>query len=860
MYLNIKSLLIELLIISAVSSAILVIISKNPVISVVFLISLVLNSALFLMVKGMPFLGISYILIYLGAIIVLFLFVIMMINVRRCAWLVRGMSNPNLYSNKILTTELGWRENLKLNIASLLKGIISSNQEERVEFRVNLSMVKAILLKVYTIEVPHHGLYLAWNRIYTVLFCTYLLQNKGVTVTQTCITCIDLWKRLPKESVIETTSGTTGLPTGSNSYGNRVSIVPKLKSILERDTEYSATNRRNVSFGETRRWFSTRKIDSIFTTPRIAEEEYLKALELRKDLPILKKLADLNTRSRKCPQGIIDRNLYSMLLNESIFLVAYSKLKSNPGNMTAGINPTTLDGISKEWIRDTIESLKTEQFKFTPGRRIQIPKASGGQRPLTIAPPRDKIVQECIRMILEAIFEPTFSNNSHGFRPGRSCHSALKHVKINFESSTWIIEGDISKCFDKIDHNLLMNIIESKISDRRFTNLIWKALNAGYFEFRTYHHSITGTPQGSIISPILANIFLDQLDKYVEGLASNYQKGKQARPNPEYTKLRYLRNSATNPETARELFKKMQTVSYADPKDPSFRRLVYVRYADDWMVGLKGPYADAKLVMNLISEYLEQNLKLSLNKEKTLITHLQSDKALFLGTLIGRARQRTFTKESLGQPIRNALRLRFEAPLDRITKKLTAANFIKNGRPSPRFLWLANSKDVIITLYNSVVRGYLNYYSFVYNYAKMSGWIYMNLKSSCAKLISAKLTLKSQNAVYKLYGKDLKGRDKIGFVKITYKIKPWDFKTTNTKDYIKTLFTDKISTATFDDLVCSLCGSNYRVEMHHIRHMKDLNPKLSKIDALMAARRRKQIPVCRDCHLKIHSSKRDKEI
>lgn len=853
MYLNVKSLLIELLIISAVSSAILVIISKNPVISVIFLISLVLNSALFLMVKGMPFLGISYILIYLGAIIVLFLFVIMMINVRRCAWLVREMINLNLYSNKILTTELGRRENLILNIASLIKGIISSNQDERVEFRVNLSMVKAILLEVYTIEVPHHGLYLAWDRIYTVLSCTYWLQDKGVTSTQTCITCINLWKGLPKESAIETTPRTTGLPTGSNSYGNRVSIVPKLKSILERDTEYSAINRHNVSFGETRRFLSSGITD---LSSNSKELEYLKALELKKDLPILKKLADLNTRSRKYPQGVIDRNIYPMMLNESIFLLAYDKLKSNPGNMTAGINPTTVDGISKEWIMETIESLKNEQFKFTPGRRIQIPKANGGQRPLTIAPPRDKIVQECIRMILEAIFEPTFSNNSHGFRPGRSCHSALKHVKINFESSTWVIEGDISKCFDKIDHNLLMKIIENKIIDRRFTNLIWKTLNAGYFEFRTYQHSITGTPQGSIISPILANIFLDQLDKYVEGFAKNYQKGKQARPNPEYTKLRYLRNSTTDPNTARDLFKKMQMVPYADPKDPSFRRLVYVRYADDWMIGLKGPYADAKFVINLVSEFLEKNLKLNLNKEKTIITHLQSDKAIFLGTLIGRARQRTYTKETIGQPIRNSLRLRFEAPLDRITKKLIAANFMKNGRPAPRFLWLANSKDVIVTLYNSVLRGYLNYYSFVYNYAKMSGWIYMNLKSSCAKLLSAKFTLKSQNAVYKLYGKDLKGRDKIGFAKISYKIKPWDFKTSNTKDYIKTLFTDRISIATFDNLICSLCGSSHRVEMHHIRQMKDLNPKLSKIDAMMAARRRKQIPVCRDCHMRIHSSKR----
>lgn len=295
-----------------------------------------------------------------------------------------------------------------------------------------------------------------------------------------------MWKGLPKESEIETKTRTAGLPKGSDSYGNRVSIVPiaprlnwKIGGHLlsfpttrvaqGRDTDYSAINRLNVGFGETQRFFS------LSLRSGSNETNFAHALPQEtgtRDLTILNKLADLNIRSQKYTDQIIDRNLYSMMQDESIFIIAYNKLKSNPGNMTAGINPTTLDGISKEWILETIESLKTEQFKFTPGRRIQIPKASGGQRPLTIAPPRDKIVQECIRMILEAIFEPTFSENSHGFRAGRSCHSALKHVKVNFDSSTWVIEGDISKCFDTIDHKILMNLVESKIADRRFTNLI----------------------------------------------------------------------------------------------------------------------------------------------------------------------------------------------------------------------------------------------------------------------------------------------------------------------------------------------------------------------------------------------------
>lgn len=179
---------------------------------------------------------------------------------------------------------------------------------------------------------------------------------------------------------------------------------------------------------------------------------------------------------------------------------------------------------------------------------------------------------------------------------------------------------------------------------------------------------------------------MDQLDKFVEKLAINYNHGKQARPNPEYTKLRHLRKVSTDFSTALNTFKQMQNIPYADPFDPTFRRLVYVRYADDWMIGVRGPNADAQHIMNLISEFLKQNLKLDLNKDKTLITHLQTEKALFLGTLIGKARTRTFTRISKGQPVRNALRLRFEAPIDRITKKLTGASFIKNGKPAPKYL------------------------------------------------------------------------------------------------------------------------------------------------------------------------------
>lgn len=224
-------------------------------------------------------------------------------------------------------------------------------------------------------------------------------------------------------------------------------------------------------------------------------------------------------------------------------------------------------------------------FQFKPGRRVQIPKpGSSNTRPLTIAPPRDKIVQEVMRMILEVIFEPIFSDNSHGFRTNRGCHTALRQVKTQFGVATTIIEGDISKCFDSFDHEILIGLIKRRVSDTRFVQLIWKALKAGYMEFHNTQHSITGTPQGSIISPILANIYLHELDIYIEKLKTNYEKGVVANRNPHYRKLEYLRskaNKANDFELGVKYLKEMQRIKSRLPNDPRFRRIYYVRYADD---------------------------------------------------------------------------------------------------------------------------------------------------------------------------------------------------------------------------------------------------------------------------------------
>ena len=550
------------------------------------------------------------------------------------------------------------------------------------------------------------------------------------------------------------------------------------------------------------------------------------------------------------PNIIIKEKIYRLLYNPRLYEIAYDKLKSKPGNMTPGIVPTTLDGFSIEAIEELILELKSGQFQFRPGRRIHISKTDGKQRPITIAPPRDKIIQEIIRMILEAIFEPTFSDLNHGYRPNRSCHTALKVVKSQFGAVSWFIEGDVSKCFDSINHNILMKIIEDKILDRRFTRLIRKALNAGYYVFNRYHHSLVGIPQGSIISPILSNIYLDKLDKFIESLAKNFNIGTKPKLNSLYLHYRYKKKIAKNIEEKRYWHKLLISVPSRDPMCDNYKRLIYIRYADDWIIGVRGSKEDARQLLGKIENFLQTDLDLSLSREKTLITNSSYEKATFLGISFGKSHHRTYNK-TYGYTARNKLNLRIEVPLLTIKNKLRKAGFLKGFVPCPKFIWLFNDKDVIINLYNSVLRGITNYYRFVDNYNNLASLLNYVLKSSCAKLLASKYSLKSQAKVYKKFGNSLTGSDKISFIQAKYGIKPWAFRV-NSTDHIQALYTRSISAASLQNLICCKCRSDYRVEMHHIRKIKDLNPKLNWIDSTMAKRNRKQIPLCRECHLEYH--------
>lgn len=338
------------------------------------------------------------------------------------------------------------------------------------------------------------------------------------------------------------------MPTATNGHGNRGIIVPCGGRI-------SGTGVRNYS--------SIAGSSSTVSTDGFGK---------------LQKIRDLCGSNQKF---IVNDRLYRLLFDKELYYAAYHKLKSKPGNMTPGITPTTLDGISEEVIKEIIDSLKDGTFRFHPGRRIHIPKANGGQRPLTIAPPRDKLVQECMRLILDAIYDPTFSENSHGFRPNKSCHTALRATRQKFVMAKWFIEGDISKCFDTINHKKLMTILSERIKDQRFLDLIKKALKAGYMEFSHYSHSIAGTPQGSIISPILANIYLDKLDKFTAELKRDFDVGLKATINPLYKRLASRKEKAKTIEEKISIQKILTLIPSKLDIDPKFEKLEYVRYADD---------------------------------------------------------------------------------------------------------------------------------------------------------------------------------------------------------------------------------------------------------------------------------------
>ncbi|WP_174315561.1 reverse transcriptase/maturase family protein [Streptomyces sp. CB01881] len=430
----------------------------------------------------------------------------------------------------------------------------------------------------------------------------------------------------------------------------------------------------------------------------------------------------LNVLRERGRHGLPCNELYRQLFNPDLYLHAYGRIYANKGALTPGACEETADGMSEVKIANLVEALRHERYRFRPVRRIHIPKNNGKMRPLGLPSWSDKLVGEAVRLLLEAYYEPRFSNLSHGFRPERGCHTALSQVVINWTGTTWFIEGDISDCFGSLDHDVLLSILAERIHDARFLRLIRQMLQAGYMEDWEWNPTLSGTPQGGVVSPLLSNIYLDKLDRFVETvLIPEYTRGKTRAKNPEYRTLeneinrlrkrqKYWGEKIETP-AVRELRQRLRRLPVGDPRDPGFRRLRYVRYADDHLLGFIGPKAEAETIKHRLSQFLHEELKLELNQDKTLITHARTQAARFLGYEI--TVQHADTKITRDRRSRTGARNTNGKIALRVPRKVIeakAAPFLKRGHPAPLRHLAGLTPYELVRRYGAQYRGIVQYY------------------------------------------------------------------------------------------------------------------------------------------------------
>ena len=444
--------------------------------------------------------------------------------------------------------------------------------------------------------------------------------------------------------------------------------------------------------------------------------------------------------------------LYRNLYNPEFYLLAYANIAKSQGSMTQGVDGQTLDNMSLPRINRIIESIRNRTYQPKPAKRKYIPKKNGKLRPLGITSTDDKLVQEVVRMILEAIYEPTFSNNSHGFRPKRSCHTALTQVKKNFTGVTWIVEGDIKACFDNFDHHVLVELLRKRISDEAFIGLIWKFLKAGYMEDWNYHNTYSGTPQGSIISPILANIYLNELDRYITQLKKEFDHGYNPRNfTEEYNTIRHKRDAlhekikkaeGTMREQLIAQHKQLTKQLFRTPaKACTDKRLKYVRYADDFLIAINGTREECEEIKAKLTDFVRDTLKMELSQEKTLITHSNTP-ARFLGFDV-RVRRDSSVKRSGKRKMRTMNnKVELNIPLkDKVETYLLSHSIAKrDGKrliPIHRPILLNRTDLEIVMIYNAELRGLCNYYAIASNFNKLVYFGYL-MEYSCLKTLSGK--------------------------------------------------------------------------------------------------------------------------
>ncbi|MGP2436839.1 reverse transcriptase/maturase family protein [Streptomyces sp. JW3] len=501
--------------------------------------------------------------------------------------------------------------------------------------------------------------------------------------------------------------------------------------------------------------------------------------------------------------------LYRQLFNPNLYLPAYGRIYANQGAMTPGACGETADGMSEAKIGRIIEALRHERYRFRPVRRVHIPKPNGKTRPLGLPSWSDKLVGEVIRLLLEAYYEPRFSARSHGFRPGRGCHTALSDLAHNWTGTTWFIEGDISDCFGSLDHKVLLAILSEKIHDNRILRLIQQMLKAGYLEDWKWHATLSGSPQGGVLSPLLSNIYMDRLDKFVETvLIPECTRGATRRRNPAYQKLdnaigntrKRLRRRKEHTETAqvRQWRKELRRLPSGDPQDPGYRRLRYLRYADDHILGFIGPKAEAETIKQRLAEFLHDDLKLELNQDKTLITHGRTQSARFLGYEISvQHADAKITRSSRINRGRRTINGKIKLCVPKDVIKAKCAPFLRRGKPAHLPQLASCTPFDIVRIYGAQYRGIP---------------LTRQRKAVIDDLPSTPFTPRSRPRGSQLIDRLRRG---------------W----------------------------CELCDRRTQVQVHQIRHLAELQAWKEQPAwvQLMVKKRRRTLVVCPPCHQGIHA-------
>lgn len=568
------------------------------------------------------------------------------------------------------------------------------------------------------------------------------------------------------------------------------------------------------------------------------------------------------------------KDAYRLLYQKDLYLRAYDKLYRNDGAMTEGVTSETVDGMSLEKIDNIINALRYEKYRWTPVKRVYINKKDGKLRPLGLPNWSDKLLQEVIRSIMEAYYEPNFSTQSHGFRPARGCHTALREVIKKGKGTKWFIEGDLCSCFNKIDHDILLGIIRETFQDNRFIRLIEALLKAGYIEDWKLNSTLSGVPQGSISGPIFSNIVLDRLDKYVEQeLIPTHTCGERRKTNPPYVLLTYQVSEAKKIgdwQSAKELSKQAQNIPSRDPHDPNFRRLWYVRYADDFLLGLVGSKKEAEEIKEKVSEFLANELKLELNANKTLITNARNQKAKFLGYEVHILHEDSKHDHRGQRCINGNIGLRI--PTKVVQEK--CKKYMKKGKPIHLTERTIDNGYSIVSQYQAEYRGIVQYYTMAYNLHILSKLRYVT-EVSLVKTLAKKYKT-TCTKIYRKYGATIKTDDgdrkviRISqdrehkrpliayFGGISLKWNKWVSISDKPIRIWNSQRSELIQRLNAQE--CELCGSHDKIEVHHIKKLANLE-KNGKVKAAwqkkMIARKRKTLIVCQKCHNNIHNGKHD---